>query len=82
MKIETLEILPKTWKKKLNVLRRENVEGLLIDLRNNGGGSLDTAIKIAGLFVDKGPVCSSKNIEMKLLLLNKMLILGFSGQGH
>lgn len=41
-------------------LKEENVEGLLIDLRNNGGGSLDTAIKIAGLFVKKGPIVQIK----------------------
>jgi len=37
-------------------LQKENVEGLLIDLRNNGGGSLETAIDIAGLFIKEGPV--------------------------
>ena len=37
-------------------LNKENVEGLVIDLRNNGGGSLDTAIDIAGLFIEEGPV--------------------------
>jgi len=46
--------------KEIERLKDENVEGLLIDLRNNGGGSLDTAIKIAGLFVDKGPVVQVK----------------------
>ena len=46
--------------KEIERLKEENVEGLLIDLRNNGGGSLDTAIKIAGLFVDKGPVVQIK----------------------
>lgn len=37
-------------------LKNENIEGLIIDLRNNGGGSLKTAIDIAGLFIDRGPV--------------------------
>jgi carboxyl-terminal processing protease len=32
------------------------MEGLIIDLRNNGGGSLSTVIDIAGLFIEKGPV--------------------------
>jgi len=41
-------------------LKKENVDGLLIDLRNNGGGSLKTAIKISGLFIDKGPVVQVK----------------------
>ena len=50
----------KDMEKEIELLKEENVEGLLIDLRNNGGGSLDTAIKIAGLFVDKGPVVQIK----------------------
>jgi len=37
-------------------LNEENVEGLVIDLRNNGGGSLETAIDIAGLFIEEGPI--------------------------
>ncbi len=37
-------------------MNQENVEGLVIDLRNNGGGSLETAIDIAGLFIKEGPV--------------------------
>ena len=50
----------KDMENEIERLQEENVEGLLIDLRNNGGGSLDTAIKIAGLFVDKGPVVQIK----------------------
>ena len=46
--------------KEIEELKKENVEGLLIDLRNNGGGSLKTAIEIAGLFIDKGPVVQVK----------------------
>ncbi len=41
-------------------LKEENIEGLLIDLRNNGGGSLKTAIEIAGLFIKDGPVVQVK----------------------
>ncbi|MEN8187125.1 MAG: carboxy terminal-processing peptidase [Bacteroidota bacterium] len=41
-------------------LKEENVKGLLIDLRNNGGGSLKTAIDIAGLFIEDGPVVQVK----------------------
>ena len=42
--------------KQIAYLKQENVKGLLIDLRNNGGGSLRTAIDIAGLFIKTGPV--------------------------
>lgn len=41
-------------------LKKENIEGLLIDLRNNGGGSLKTAIEIAGLFIKDGPIVQVK----------------------
>ncbi|QIE59390.1 tail-specific protease [Rasiella rasia] len=37
-------------------LKEEGVEGLVLDLRNNGGGSLRTAVDIAGLFIKEGPV--------------------------
>jgi len=46
--------------KELTRLKKEGVSGILIDLRNNGGGSLKTAIEIAGLFIDKGPVVQVK----------------------
>lgn len=41
-------------------LKQENVEGLIIDLRDNGGGSLETAIDIAGLFIAEGPIVQVK----------------------
>jgi carboxyl-terminal processing protease len=46
--------------REIEFLKEENVEGLLIDLRNNGGGSLKTAIEIAGLFIKDGPVVQVK----------------------
>ncbi|UMB55433.1 carboxy terminal-processing peptidase [Lutibacter sp. A64] len=42
-------------------LKKENVEGLIIDLRNNGGGSLQTAVEISGLFIEKGPIVQVKS---------------------
>jgi carboxyl-terminal processing protease len=50
----------KDMEKEIARLKEEGVEGLLIDLRNNGGGSLKTAIEIAGLFIDEGPVVQVK----------------------
>lgn len=41
-------------------LKEENVEGLIVDLRNNGGGALKTAIEIGGLFIEKGPIVQVK----------------------
>ncbi len=46
-------------------LKEENVEGLILDLRNNGGGSLQTAIDISGLFINKGPVVQVKYRDTK-----------------
>jgi carboxyl-terminal processing protease len=40
----------------IDSLKTENVEGIVIDLRNNGGGSLTEAISLTGLFISKGPV--------------------------
>lgn len=43
-------------KKEILRLKEEGIEGLVLDLRDNGGGSLRTAIDIAGLFIKEGPV--------------------------
>ncbi|MYM62442.1 carboxy terminal-processing peptidase [Pseudomaricurvus sp. HS19] len=40
----------------LTELRQENIDGLIIDLRNNGGGSLQEATTLTDLFIDQGPV--------------------------
>jgi len=46
----------------LNRLKQENISGLVMDLRRNGGGSLDEAIKLTGLFINKGgPVVQAKD---------------------
>ncbi|MES2693338.1 MAG: carboxy terminal-processing peptidase [Verrucomicrobiota bacterium] len=42
-------------------LKKENIQGLVLDLRRNGGGFLLEAINLAGLFIDKGPVVQVKN---------------------
>lgn len=41
-------------------LQQEGIQGLVIDLRRNGGGSLDEAIKMTGLFITQGPVVQVK----------------------
>ena len=40
----------------LDKLKQENVAGVILDLRRNGGGSLEEAIKLTGLFIKTGPV--------------------------
>ncbi|MBU1194943.1 MAG: carboxy terminal-processing peptidase [Proteobacteria bacterium] len=42
-------------RKLLDELKNENIDGLIIDLRNNGGGSLDEANSLTGLFLEYGP---------------------------
>jgi carboxyl-terminal processing protease len=41
-------------------LKKENIDGVLIDLRNNGGGSLPAVVEMAGLFIKDGPIVQVK----------------------
>src|SRR5438046_2723556 len=45
----------------LKRLKKENIAGLVIDLRRNGGGSLEEAISLTGLFVKSGPIVQTKD---------------------
>lgn len=47
-------------KKELIRLKEQDVQGLVLDLRNNGGGSLQTVVEMVGLFIEKGPVVQVK----------------------
>lgn len=42
-------------------LKKENIDGLIVDLRSNGGGSLKTVVDIGGLFIPKGPIVQVKS---------------------
>ncbi len=53
-------------KKLLAELKKENINGLIIDLRNNGGGSLEEAVKLTGLFIKDGPVVQIKSSDGKI----------------
>lgn len=55
--------------KEIIKLKREKIEGLIFDLRYNGGGSLQEAIEIAGIFIDAGPMCLIRETEGKLITL-------------
>jgi len=50
----------KDVKKEIEKLKEEKVQGIILDLRNNGGGSLDDVVKMGGLFIDKGPIVQVK----------------------
>jgi len=47
----------------LNKLKKEEINGLILDLRNNGGGSLSDAVDVSGLFLPDGPMVQVKNSE-------------------
>jgi len=47
-------------KRELLALKKRNISGIILDLRNNGGGSLRTVVDITGFFIDKGPVVQVK----------------------
>lgn len=48
-------------RKEIEKLKKEGISGLILDLRNNGGGSLMDAVDTSGLFVKTGPVVQVKN---------------------
>jgi carboxyl-terminal processing protease len=50
----------------LDELKKDKVDSVLVDLRNNGGGSLDEAIELTGLFIGKGPVVQQRDSEGKV----------------
>lgn len=50
----------------LGDFKRAKVDGVLVDLRNNGGGSLSEAIELTGLFIGKGPVLQQRNAAGKV----------------
>jgi carboxyl-terminal processing protease len=53
-------------RKFLNEFKQEGIDGLVIDLRNNGGGSLIEAVELTGLFIPKGPVVQRKQSDGKI----------------
>jgi len=54
----------------VNELKAENIDGLLLDLRGNGGGYLPEATALTGLFVDRGPVVQLKDTTGRLEVLD------------
>jgi carboxyl-terminal processing protease len=54
----------------LNELQKDqSLDGLIIDLRGNGGGSLDEANQLTGLFIDKGPTVQIRNADNRVEVL-------------
>ena len=59
-------------KKEIINLKKEGIEGLVLDLRNNGGGALQTVVDMTGLFIETGPIVQVKSIgNRKKVLYDK-----------
>ena len=57
-------------KKEIAKLKDQGVEGIIIDLRDNGGGSLQEVVEMAGLFIPKGPVVQVKDKVGKVYVMD------------
>lgn len=57
-------------KKEVEKLQAAHVDGIIVDLRFDGGGSLEDAIKIAGLFIPSGPVVQVRSRNGRIQVLN------------
>ena len=55
--------------KEIIKLKQDNIQGLVLDLQDNGGGSMEEAIKLAGMFIDYGPVSVLVNRKNKQSIL-------------
>jgi carboxyl-terminal processing protease len=55
--------------KEIIKLKKDNIAGLVLDLRNNGGGSMWEAMQLAGIFIDIGPVALVKGLDGKVVSL-------------
>lgn len=55
--------------KEIEKLKAEKVDGIVLDLRNNGGGSLYDVVQMAGLFIEDGPICQVKGRDEKANVL-------------
>jgi len=53
----------------LGELKKEKVDAVLVDLRNDGGGSLEEAIELTGLFIGKGPVLQERDAHGEVMVL-------------
>jgi carboxyl-terminal processing protease len=60
----------KDVKRLIAELEQEGIDGLVIDLRNNGGGHLTEATALSGLFIDNGPVVQLKNASGRISRLD------------
>lgn len=57
-------------RKLIDELKEENIDGLVIDLRNNGGGALQEAITLTGLFIPEGPTVQVRSSDNRVAIHN------------
>lgn len=60
----------KDVEKEIENLKKENVEGIVIDLRDNGGGSLDMCLQIASFFLGNNPIAQIRNADKSIQILS------------
>ena len=64
----------------LERLKKENIQGLVMDLRRNGGGSLEEAVNLTGLFIKSGPVVMARDSNNRnSVLRDKDKSISYSG---
>ena len=70
----------KDVKTEIERLKAEGIEGLVLDLRNNGGGSLKTVVDIGGLFIEEGPIVQVRSTgEDKEVLKDRERAIDWEG---
>ncbi|CAM3994132.1 carboxy terminal-processing peptidase [Flavobacterium antarcticum] len=62
----------KDVKLEIERLKKEGIQGIVMDLRDNGGGSLSTVVDIAGMFIKDGPVVQVKAVNQEREVLSDM----------
>lgn len=64
----------------IDKLTKQGVSGLILDLRHNGGGSLDEAIKVTGLFIKGGPIVAARDSDGTLIVYqDRDLTVAYAG---
>ena len=58
--------------KEIIKLKKDSISGLILDLRFNGGGSLQEAVEMAGIFIDEGAICELGQKDGKTIVLKDM----------
>src|SRR5438552_8169146 len=73
-KSTTRDVLPL-----LKRLKKENIAGLVVDLRRNGGGSLEEALSLTGLFLKSGPIVQTKDYNGSIRISPDPTSMAYSG---